>query len=57
MFAEYGLNEPRRSEVHEGRRKKEEGRANKISVNIVIISNSETLLMIFISDTNELTTY
>jgi hypothetical protein len=41
----------------EGRRKKEEGRANKISVNIVIISNLETLPMIFISDTNELTTY
>ena len=43
---------------HEGAKyTKEEGRANKISVNIVIIRNLETLPMIFISDTNELTTY
>jgi hypothetical protein len=27
---EYGLNEPRRSEEHEGRKKKEEGRRKKI---------------------------
>jgi hypothetical protein len=26
---EYGVNEPRRDEVHEGRRKKEEGRRKK----------------------------
>jgi len=29
LLEEYGLNEPRRHEEHEGRRKKEEGRRKK----------------------------